>query len=348
MASNVRLIAKKAGVSTATVSRVIHRSDKVRPETCMRVENVIKELGIDSDKLIRSKKNKSCVIGVVVPDLTNAFFSQIIAGIEEIAAENGISLFICNTKESDRREIHYLRLLNDAQAAGVIITPASDDDDSVNNEYLNLLDNMKIPVVLVDRDVKYSHYDGVFIDNEKGAFDAVRLLLQNGHRKIAIISGPENTMPGRDRLKGYRMALEMMNVPAQEDLIFEGSFSIESGRIFTEKILKEKPEVTAIFCSNNLMTLGCLAALAEAGIHPPEGMALVGFDEITALAMLGTKLTVVNRPTVEMGRQAMLLMQKALDASKAPQKRKAVQRIVLPTELIIRGSEKQTKNTENE
>ncbi len=349
MGSSVKLIARKAGVSTATVSRVMHQSDKVRPETCRKVEAAMQELQITPDELVRAKRTNSCVIGIVVPDITNIFFSQIISGIEEVASQNGISLFICNTRESDNQEIHYLRLLNDAQVGGVIITPTSDDDDSVNNEYLNLLGNMKIPIVLVDRDVKYSNYDGVFIDNERGAFEATRLLLQNGHRKIAIISGPNNTMPGRDRLKGYRLAFEAMNVPMDESLVLQGDFSTKSGWELTEKILTERPDITAIFSSNNLMTMGCLGALTKAGIHPPKGMALIGFDDISTLEMLDVQLTVVDRPTVEMGRQAMMLMKKALNAQKAQKKAKAAQRVVLSPELVIRGSEKLTTNeTENQ
>lgn len=150
MASNVRIIARKAGVSAATVSRVIYKSDSVRPETRKRVEEAISDLGLDPGDLVRGAKSRGKVIGVIIPDLSNTFFPQVIGGIEPVARELGYNLFICNSDGSDQEEIHFLRLLQKAQVSGIIITPNSDDDDSINNEYLNLLSNMRIPIVLVD------------------------------------------------------------------------------------------------------------------------------------------------------------------------------------------------------
>lgn len=336
MAENVRKIAKRAQVSTATVSRVIHQSDKVKPSTRERVEAAMQEMGLNPEELIRSAKTDTRIIGVLVPDLTNMFFVEMIQGIEDVAKDCGISLFICHTKESDQNEIHYLRLLKEARVCGIIITPTSDDDDSVNNEYLNLLSSMNIPIVLVDRDVKYSRYDGVFIDNERGAFEATNLLLENGHTRIALISGPLNTTPGRDRMQGYRSAFARMQRPVDEELIFYGDFSIASGETLTREILQRHPDVTAIFPVNNMMTLGCLAALRKAGYSVPEDMAVVGFDRVDTLDMLGIPLSVVGRPTREMGQQAMKLLSKQL----AGRRSTVARRITLMPELCVNGSEK--------
>ena len=335
MAGNVREIAAKANVSIATVSRVLHQAENVKAETREKVEKAMREMGLSPEDLVRSAKRDGRTVGVLIPDLTNSFFIDVIQGIEERAEQMGIKVIICHTKDSDRTEIQYLRLMKELQVAGIIITPVSDDDDNINNEYLNLLSNRKIPVVLVDRDVKYTRHAGVFVDNEYGAFEATKLLLENGHRNIALIAGPLNTVPGRGRRKGYQDAFKFMNTPIREELIFNGDFSITSGKLITRHILNDYPEVTAIFSCNNHMTLGCISELVGAGVKIPNDMALVGFDDLPIVNMFHYKLTVVDRPSREMGYQAMKLMSKFLKGGKSG----IEQRIILTPKLIVRGSE---------
>ena len=169
MAVNVREIAKKANVSAATVSRVLHQSEQVKPETRKKVEEAMRQLQVTAGELVRSARMDTRIVGILVPDLSNSFFSECILGIEEYAREAGLTTIICHTKESDQEEVRYLRMLKEMHVCGIIMTPTSDDNDYMNNEYLNLLIDMKIPVVLLDRDVKYSQLDGVFIDNEDNA-----------------------------------------------------------------------------------------------------------------------------------------------------------------------------------
>lgn len=332
MAGNVREIAAKANVSIATVSRVLHQAENVKAETREKVEEAMKEMGLIPEDLIRSAKRDGRTVGVLIPDLTNSFFADVIQGIEERAEQMGMKVVICHTKDSDRTEIQYLRLMKELQVAGIIITPVSDDDDNVNNEYLNLLSNMKIPVVLVDRDVKYTGHAGVFIDNEYGAFEATKLLLENGHSNIALIAGPTNTVPGRGRRKGYQDAFKFMNIPVREELIFNGDFSITSGKLITRHILADYPDVTAIFSCNNHMTLGCISELMEVGKKIPDDMALVGFDDLPLVKILHYQLTVVDRSSREMGYQAMKLMSKMLKGGKSG----VEQRIILTPKLIVR------------
>ena len=318
MAVNVREIAKKANVSAATVSRVLHQSEQVKPETRKKVEEAMRQLQVTAGELVRSARMDTRIVGILVPDLSNSFFSECILGIEEYAREAGLTTIICHTKESDQEEVRYLRMLKEMHVCGIIMI------------------DMKIPVVLLDRDVKYSQLDGVFIDNENGAFNAVKLLLENGHRNIAMISGPLNTVPGRGREEGYRNAFEFMNVPLREELIYEGHFSIQGGREATEMILREHPEVTAIFSSNNHMTIGCLSRLFEEGLKIPEDMAVIGFDDIPILNQLGYEITVVGRPTKEMGHQAVKILAKMMNGKRTDMTR----RIILIPKLIIRGSER--------
>jgi LacI family transcriptional regulator len=336
MNATVKSVAEKSGVSIATVSRVINQPELVKAETCKRVHAAMKALNCEPSMLVRSSfRKKGNIVGVVLPDIENSFFTDVLRGISEVADENGISLFICNTNENEQKELRYLRLLKDANICGILATPVSDDDNSVSSEYLNLLNNINVPIVLIDRDVKYSNYPGVFIDNVHSAFNATRLLIESGHEKIAIITGPTNSKPGRERLIGYRDAFKFMNFPLDEELIYYGDFKQQSGYNCTKKILQEHPETTAIFVSNNLMTLGCLKLLNEKGMGIPEDMAVIGFDEQPLLQAMNMKLTVVDRPSVKMGEAAMNMMVEQLKSKNHSQ----IKRITLSSQLVIRGSE---------
>lgn len=184
----------------------------------------------------------------------------------------------------------------------------------------------------------------MFIDNRQGAFEATRLLLKNGHRRIATICGPMDTVPGRDRLGGYRDAFAAAGLRVDENLIISGDFSVASGEEGTRSILKHHPDVTAIFPANNLMTLGCLSVLNKTGRRIPEDIAVVGFDKMEILEMLGISLTVVDRSTREMGRQAMKLLAQLMNHKS--RERRPARRIVLTPEVIIQGSERNCRQQE--
>jgi LacI family transcriptional regulator len=338
--SSVKKIAEIAGLSVATVSRVMHQSDSVKPETRRRVEEAMKLLDVTSNDLVRNTKTNSNLIGVVVPDLANSFFTEVISGIHEVASKLNFDYFVCNTKENSQTELRYLRLLKEAHVKGIIIAPVSDDHESESNKYLQLLSSMNISIVLVDRDIKYSNYDGVFINNVRGAFDVTSNLLENGHRRIAIIAGPQNTLPGRERLQGYKEAFAVAGMKVDENLIFYGDFSIESGAKFTREIINKHSDVTAVFPVNNLMTLGCIDTLMRAGLKIPNDISVVGFDRIMAFEIIGINLTFVARPTYEMGAQTMKLLAKAIQRKSTG----VPTRIILMPELNIRGSEKKLRD----
>lgn len=307
MAITIRQVAKMAGVSNATVSRVINNVGTVKQKTRDHVINIIKEMGYAPNEVARSlSKNETKSIGVVVPDINNPFFGDVIKGVSMVADEHNLNILLCDTNEDTEKEKNSLQMLKDHRIRGIIIGPASDTNE-FNGEYLSLLENLGIPIVLVGRDVKYSNFDGVFIDNIQGACDGVTSLIQNGHEKIAIITGPMDSKPGRDRLNGYRKALVMGGKTAREDYIFHGNFKIESGYELTQQILQMEDKPTAIFTCNNMMTLGCIKALSEQGMKIPGDMAMVGFDEIELLEIFNMQISVIARPTFEMGKIAMQL-----------------------------------------
>lgn len=342
MPGNVREIAERAGVSIATVSRVIHGADNVRSETYNRVIQVMNDMNVQPSELMRNVKMNKGVIGVLIPDLKNPFFTDCIEGMELVASKNGMSILLCHTREDSDVELQYLQLLKKLGVTGIIITAVSDDYSSFSNEYLNFIQSTKIPVVLLDRDVKYANYDGVFIDNEHGAFAITEILLKNGHRKIALIGGPLNTKPGREREEGFRDAFKMMRVPVTESLIRRGDFTQEYGERETMALLQMAERPTAIFCANNLMTIGCVAAVRRLGLRIPEDIAVVAFDDVKMLGDLGYSISTVGRPSTMMGTKAMKLLLRKMDKEHESN----VQRIIMPPTVILRGSEKHMPDQE--
>jgi LacI family transcriptional regulator len=338
MAVTIREVAKMAGVSNATVSRVINNSSTVKEKTRDHVLKVIKEMGYAPNEVARSlSKNETKTIGVVVPDINNPFYGDVIKGVSMLADKHNLNILLCDTNEDTEKEKNSLRMLKDHRIRGIIIGPAS-DTNKFNGEYLSILENLGIPIVLVGRDVKYSNFDGVFLDNVQGACDGVTALIQNGHKKIAIIAGSEESKPGRDRLGGYLKAMMLNSIAVREDYIFHGNFKLESGYEITRQILEMEDRPTAIFTCNNMMTLGCIKALSEKGLKVPEDMSLVGFDEIEILDIFNMQISVVARPTFEMGRIAMEMLLERFDQK--GNDRSATKRITLNAELKCKGSER--------
>lgn len=336
MSVTIKDIAEKTGVSLATVSRVLNNSGYVKQETRESIMKAIRELDYTPSAVARSlSKSETNIIGVVVPDINNPFFGEVIKGITSIADKENLHIILYDTDENISKEFKALKLLREQRIEGVIITPTSDNNE-FNSEYLSMLENMGIPIVLIDRDVKYSNFDGVFIDNIKGAYEGTEALIRSGHKKIAIISGPKTSKPGRDRFRGYKKAMAMNKIDIADNYVFYGDYKLQSGYEITKEILKMKDRPTAIFACNNMMSLGCIKALYEEDIKIPEDMALVGFDEVEILNVIGVKVSVISRPTGEMGKVAMNILIDKLKNKNSDQ----TKRIILSPELILRGSER--------
>lgn len=334
-------IAKKSKVSVATVSRVLNDSDKVKEQTKEKVLKAIKELNYAPSDIARSlSRNITNTIGVVVPDINNPFFGQVIKGISSVTDKNDLYMLLVDTDENEQKEMKFIEMLKRQRIRGLIITPTA-DNDKFNAKYLSILENLNVPVVLLDRDVKYSKFDGVFLDSISGTYDAIECFIKEGHRKIAIISGPLSSKPGRDRLRGYKKALTMNGIEIDDKYIFYGDFRLKSGYELTKEILEMEDPPTAIFVSNNMMNLGCIKALTESNVRIPEDMALIGFDEIELLSIMNMDISVVARPTAQMGEVAMRILLERLDEQNVDNQ--DTKRIILLPTLILRGSEKKAK-----
>lgn len=336
MAVTISDIAKKAGVSLATVSRVLNDSGYVKEETRDRVLNVIKDLNYTPSAIARSlSKSKTNTIGVMVPDITNPFFGEVIKGISQVAEENGLNIILCDTDENKDKELKSLKVLTEQRIQGIIVTPTSAEDE-FNSEYLKTLESMGIPIVLVDGHVKYTTFNGVFVDNIKGSYEAIESLIREGHRKIGIITGRMNSKPAKDRFLGYQKALLMNDIPFDERYVFYGDYKMDTAYEITKHIISMEDRPTALFVSSNMMTLGCLKALYEARLNIPDDISLIIFDRIDILNILGFNISYVNGPTVEMGKLGMQMLVDVLNNKN----KKEIKRTTLLPELILKGSEK--------
>ena len=337
----IKDIALKAGVSMATVSRVLNNSGYVKEETKEIVLKTVKE-STDSTDIIpkKSLKNKMEIIGVVIPDITNPFFAEVIKGINKVAGSRNLNFILCDTNENVEKEIGYLKMIKEQDIKGLIITPTTDQNE-FNRKFLKQIDNMGVPIVLLDRDIKYSHFDAVFLDNVKGAYEAVEALIREGHEKIAIIAGPVTSKPGRDRVSGYEKALVFNNIKKDDNYIYYGDFKVDSGYALTKEILNMQDPPSAIFVSNNMMAMGCIKALFEMNVRIPQDMAIIAFDDIDVFSIITPNISSISRPTSQMGEVAMsILMERLDDKSRG---NKIIKQIILPPSLILRGSEKYMK-----
>ena len=335
MAVTINDIAKEAKVSLATVSRVLNDSGYVKDETRKRVLDVIEKFNYTPSAIARSlSKNVTSTIGVVVPDITNPFFGEVIKGISEVAERNNLNIILCDSNENMDKELKSIKTLREQRIRGLIISPTSVEND-VNSEYLKALNNLRIPVILVDGHLKYSNFSGVFVDNIRGSYDAVEVLIKEGHKDIAIITGRMNSKPAQDRLLGYEKSLMSNNININKDFIMYGDYSLESGYNLTKELLAKPNRPTAIFVCNNLMTIGCLKALRENSLSIPRDIALMAFDKIDVLDILGINLSHIEGPSTKLGEMGMKLL---IDSINNPENNE-IKNIILNPTVVLKGSE---------
>jgi LacI family transcriptional regulator len=328
--STISDVARRAGVSAMTVSRVINNSGYISPETRERVEKAIADLGYVPNALARSLRFKQTkTLALVLTDITNPFFTTLARGVEDAASQQGFSVIFCNTDESESKEAEYLNVVLQKQVDGLLLVPACCSGDSIT-----FLQERKVPVVVLDRRVTDVKVDVVRCDSEEGAYRLTRHLLDLGHTRIAILSGPPSASTATDRVGGYRRALAEAGLESYAELVYRGGFTQASGYQMALQALAVVPRPTALFAANNFIASGAFRAVREAGLRVPEDISIVSFDDLPTASDMGPFLTVAAQPAYEMGRKAteILLTRLAGEGPAEPQE------IVLPTEIIVRES----------
>ncbi|WP_394866764.1 LacI family DNA-binding transcriptional regulator [Paraclostridium bifermentans] len=323
-------IASKSGVSIATVSRYLNKSGYVKQETRELIKNAIQEIK-KQENIYEKEKN----IAVVFPDLSNMFFTDVLKGLTEEADKLNYNVFSFDSGESIEKEMKIIDALKEFNICGLIITTTIRNRETTKKHVQNL-NSLGVPIILIDRDLIFCDFDGIFSDNKKGAFDGVDTLIAEGHKNIAVITGPLDYETAQLRLEGYKQAHKVNELEINESYIHEGDYQIDSGYNLTKEIINNNKDVTAIFSCNNMMTLGAINALNEMDIKIGEDISLLGFDDLEFFTYLGLNISVVSRQTSEMGKIAFEVLSKKI----LEEEPYATQNIVLKPSIVLRGSEK--------
>lgn len=298
----VKDVAREAGVSTATVSRVLTGTGTVDDALAERVRAACVALQYRPNSAARAlARGTSAIIGLLVTEFRNPFFMDIVHGVEDVTQEHGYLLVLCNSKEDQGREGEYIELLCAERVAGAIVVPTTD-----RKPILRPLVDTGIPVVCVDRRVRDRAIDTVLIDNTGAAREAVAHLIGNGYHRIGIVTGPDRTTTARERLEGYRSALRDAGIVPDPELERRGPFTEERGRQLTSELLGLTPAVDALLIGNNRLMQGALDAIYAHGLRIPEDIAVVGFDDVPWMTPGSVSLTTVTQPAYELGSTAAL------------------------------------------
>jgi LacI family transcriptional regulator len=340
-------VAKLAGVSRSTVSLVLNNSNMpISEETRQKVLKAAKELNYQPNMLAQSlKTNRSKIIGLIIPSITNPFFPSIAQGVEEIAVENGYNTFLCNTFKDPIKEENYIKALTSKQVDGIIFA------SSIQNPHiLKELQKRKIAFITFDQS---TNNDCILFDNVKGSEMAVDYLFSLGHKNIGFISTSITTPSHIDRLEGYKKAHEKAGIPLNPKYIREDKYINKTnlktnyeqniGGKLASELLEQCPEVTAIFAINDLIAIGVIK-LKQSGLRIPEDISVIGFDDIYMSGMVDPPLTTIRQPTYKMGQRAAEFLISKMSGEENEDEPKYM--MIYSPELIIRDSCVKRQNTD--
>jgi LacI family transcriptional regulator len=328
-APTIKHVAERAGVSTATVSRVLAGGSGVRRALIESVQEAVRLLDYHPNRVARNLRVRATrTIGLIIPDIQNPFFTSVVRGIEDVLQGDGYTLLLGNTDDNQERERIYLSTLHAEGVAGIILVTS----DGRTPEFQRLL-KAKVPLVVIDRVPAGLNVDAVTVANWEGAREAAAHLIDLGHRRIGLIGGPAHLSTASERQAGYEEALRAAGYASAPELIKYGDFRQTGGYRAMGELLAIPEPPTAVFIANNLMTLGALQAIHERGLSIPDDIGIISFDDMSWATSLQPPLTAVAQPTYELGATAAELLLARMREPERP-----VRRVVLNTELMIRAS----------
>jgi len=328
MSVSIKDIAKAAGVSHSTVSRALAGSSLVAEETRQRIRRLAKEMGYSPSAVARGLVTKRThTVGLVVTTIADPFVAEVVRGIEEMALDNGYSVILCESNAEPQREITAVRILREKRVDGIIVTASR-----VGSLYLPLLEEVEVPIVLINNQREGRYVYSVATDNVHGGEMATTHLLELGHKRIGYITGPEGASSSLDRLAGYRRALRSQNIGFVPALVSSGNGRIEGGERAMHQLMTLCPPPTAVFCYNDMTAIGAIAEARRMGFRVPQDISVVGFDDIAFAAYVDPPLTTVEQRKYEMGQIAMKMVLDILAGVDT------VSAITLQGQLVVRGS----------
>ncbi|WP_199617778.1 catabolite control protein A [Paenibacillus alkalitolerans] len=322
-------VAREAGVSMATVSRVVNNNPNVKPQTRKKVFEAIERLGYRPNAVARGlASKKTTTVGVVIPDISNTAYSEVVRGIEDIANMYHYNMILCNSDKKKEKEIRVINTLLEKQVDGLLFMGGV-----VTDEHIEAFRN-SVPIVLCATMDANRVMPSVDIDHEKAAYDAVSVLIQHGHRLIGMISGNlQDPSNGFARYQGYKRALEEAGIPFREPYVRIGNYKYESGIETMEYFLQLEERPTAVFAATDEMAIGAIHAIQDHGLRVPEDLSVISVDNIRMASMVRPQLSTVAQPMYDIGAVSMRLLTKLM--KKEPVSNPVV---VLPHETIMRQS----------
>jgi len=331
--ATIKEVAKRANVSVGTVSNVLSQSPRVNPVLRAQVQAAIRELDYHPDQVARSLKvRQTKMLGMIISDITNPFFPQLIRGAEDAALARGYLLVTFNTDDRIEREKQALSVLRGRRVDGILLIVAPSKGD---HTHIKATLAAGVPIVCLDRLPHGIQVDSVSTDHIKWAQVCVRHLLSQGHRRIAMIAGSMELQTAQDRLEGYKAALKEARVKIDPELLREGDFRLETGHRLAKDLLLQRLRPTALFVSNGMMALGAIKALEETQLSCPKDIAIAVFDDLPLAGVYRPYLTSVAQPTYEIGRKGAELLIQRIEGKLTTAK---PVRILLESELNIRES----------
>ena len=329
--ASLKDVAKLAEVSIATASRVINNSDKVNEVTRKKVLKAVKILDFKPSRVaqrLRVKDGKKKLIGLIVPDIQNPFYVDVLRGVEDTSYANNYAILMCNFAQDESKANLYIDLMQTESVDGLILAPVNENDKKVIS-----LVKSGLPIVCVDRGLADLDVDIIVVDNENGAYNAVKLLIEKGHKRIAYIAGLPHIPTTKQREAGYLKALNEAGIPFDRELIKFGNSKHESGQKLAKELLNMENPPTALFTGNNLITLGALETIHSMCLKIPDDIAIIGFDDMPWSISLNPPLTAVSQPGYEIGKRAATMLFQRIDEPDSE-----YVKLELKTKLIIRKS----------
>ena len=321
----IKDVAKELGVSYSSISRALNGKEGVSEETRKKIMEAAERMGYQPNDLARGLVNKiSKTVGVIIPDINNPFFGEIVAGITDASSENDYNIFLCVSGWDPKREEEYFNMLRQKRVDGIILKSAGKSE-----EY----DHIKSPLMLIERYSKNHEFDSVEVDNELGGYLAVKHLLDCGYRNIAVILGKEDYFASQRRLRGAEKAVKEYGAALNPDLIIEANFTIEGGRKAAKQLFESGKEIDAVFCINDLIGMGVLQYCNESNINVPDEVGVIGYDNISYAGLPMIRLTTVHQPKYELGK---MLFETLLEEIQRKDTKKLTKKIILNPELKIR------------
>ena len=307
MAATMKDIARRTGLGLATISSYFNGGN-VREKNRIKIEEAIEELHYEVNEVARGlKTNATKTIGVVIPELNNIFCAEIITGMEDILRSHGYATIVCDCRTDKKIEQDAVEFLIRRRVDGIINMPVDETGAHLKKFY-----KTGKPIVLIDRKLQGIPCDSVLVDNKKAAED-VQHFIERGHRDIGIIGGPSGIFTAEERLAGYCTALENAGISIRNSLVYRGDYTIQGGVRGLEELVRNNPDMTAVFVTNYEMTMGAMIGVNELGIQIPEQLSMIGFDNLQFARACRPKLTIVSQPTDGIAREVARIMLERLE-----------------------------------